>query len=39
VALVEPWGGLGGALGWLWGGFVVPISWLSTGLGVALMSH
>ena len=33
---MEPWWSLGGALGWPWGGSLVPSRWLCGGLGVAL---
>jgi hypothetical protein len=36
VALVEPWWRFEGALGWPWGGSLVPSRWLCGGLGVAL---
>jgi hypothetical protein len=39
VALLALCGSLVGALGTHWGGLRVAISWLSTRIGVALMSH
>ena len=39
VALESHWSRIGVALVEPWGGYGVPISWLSTRFGVALMSH
>jgi hypothetical protein len=37
VALVEPWGGFGVALGWLWGSIGVALGSQSVAYQVALM--